>query len=213
MARTKSITDAGTGRGADQQALNREGWLTEMAAQLEPCFRGFDLGDYRVTCGWPSSNGLGAKTKTVGQCFGPESSAGKTFELFISPLLAEPVEVGGTLAHEMAHVAAGIKAAHGKRFVAVCRHVGLTRGKPRQVSPGDALEERIRRLAEGLGPYPHAAIQPKLKCREKKITSVRLECPECGCKFSLAVKYLAEPGLPTCGCGTPMRLADPEEGE
>ncbi len=186
---------------------NREGWLTELSRMLQPTFRGFGLPAFRVTCGWPASNAFGG---TIGQCFGPESSSGKTFELFISPLLAAPVEVGGTLCHEMAHVAAGMKAAHGKGFVKVCRHVGLTAGRPKQASPGPALADHIAALADRLGPYPHARMQPKCKRIERARSSTLVVCPRCECRFSIGLKWLKASGMPTCGCGEPMQLAEPE---
>ncbi len=76
--------------------MNREGWLTEVAKQMEPIFSGYKLPAYRVTCGWPCKNALGARTKRVGECHGVASSTGGNFELFISPLLADPLEVSGT---------------------------------------------------------------------------------------------------------------------
>src|SRR5262245_3291211 len=121
---------------------NREGWLTEVASQVEPFFVGFKLDPYRVTCGWPSRNGLGRRMRRVGECHGSKSSKAGIHEIFISPLLDKPLEVAGTLCHELAHAAAGIDAAHGKDFVKVCKHVGLTRGKPTSVMPGERLNAR-----------------------------------------------------------------------
>jgi len=80
--------------------VNREAWLSAVATALQPFFPGAEFAPYRVTMGWPVSNGLGRRRRTVGQCFGAESSKDKVFELFISPLLDDPVEVAGTLAHE-----------------------------------------------------------------------------------------------------------------
>lgn len=188
--------------GEARRELNREAWLTEVGVQIQPYFKGYKLSPWKVTCGWPSRAAL-SKNKIVGQCFGAESSAAGVFELFVSPLLEEPNEVAGTLAHEMAHVAAGIKAAHGPVFKKVCLYVGLTKGKPTSASPGGAFEEAVRRIVEKVGPYPHRKMIPTV--RESKVpTSVRIECERCGCCATMSLKWIGQAGLPTCACGGKM---------
>ena len=189
--------------------MNREQWLTDVAKQAEPFFRGFKLPPYHVTCGWPLSGGMGNRRRVVGQCFGVESSPVGTCQVFISPLLDKPLEVAGTLLHEMAHVAAGSKAKHGKWFVKVCTHVGLTKGKPTSVMPGERLNEALTKIVDRQGKYPHVAIQPVLKKIEKASSVVGLVC-ECGCRVTISLKWLEEAGLPTCGCGEPMTLKEKE---
>lgn len=187
---------------------NREEWLSELARRTEPLFVGFAVAPYRVTCGWPSSGGL-SRRRVVGECHGSASSRDGKFELFISPVLDDPAEVAGTLAHEMAHVVAGIKAQHGKEFVAVCVAVGLTKGSPRQVMPGEELAYNLSRIVERLGKYPHAAIVPIMVAKPKKPpTSISLGCAACGCKVRMAVRWVATSGVPTCGCGTEMTLSE-----
>lgn len=183
--------------------INREGWLTEMAKRSEPLFSGFKLAAYRVTCGWPVSGGIAIKKRTVGQCFCSTVSKGKVHEIFISPLLETVEDVAGTLLHEMAHVAAGIPAGHGGRFTKVCRQVGLVKGKPTNAMPGDALAERLLKLAEPLGKYPHTAIVPRIKEKKIKPPPIKLEC-DCGCKVSMTFKDAQTFALPTCGCGIPF---------
>ncbi len=80
------------------KATNREGWLTELAAQVRPIFTGFEIGPYRVSCGWPSERALGKKSRVIGQCFACRVSKGGIFEMFISPLLEKPIEVAGVQA-------------------------------------------------------------------------------------------------------------------
>lgn len=191
--------------------LNRESWLTEMARQIEPVFRGFRVPSYRVTCGWPSISAISGRNQRIGECHGPKTSKAGVFELFISPVLEKPLDVAGTVAHEMCHVVAGIDAKHGKGFTRVAQHVGLTKGKPRSAGPGEKLAERLLKVAEGLGPYPHAAIVPTVK-EKKPPTSVGLECSGCGCRVTISLKWLAEAGKPVCGCGELFGMRD-EEGE
>lgn len=181
--------------------MNREAWLTDMAKQVEPLFSQFKLDPYRVSCGWPSCKGLAGRGRVVGECTAKEASKGKVCEIFISPLLDQPLEVAGTLCHEIAHVAAGVYAQHGKEFVRVCRAVGLTKGKPTTIMPGDRLNARLSKLIETQGEYPHQCIQPVLRKVEKISTTARLMCEVCGCRLSMSLKWLESAGPPLCGCG------------
>jgi hypothetical protein len=181
--------------------MNREQWLTDMALQVRPLFSAFRIDPYRVSCGWPSSKGLAGRGGVVGECTGKEASQGGVYEIFISPLLDKPLEVAGTLCHELAHVAAGVGAQHGKEFVRVCKYVGLTKGKPTHVMPGDRLNDRLSKLIDIQGAYPHQRIQPILRRVERTSTTARLLCTVCGCRLSMSFKWLESVGMPRCGCG------------
>lgn len=186
--------------------MNREHWLTEMAKRIEPIFIGFSLKPYRVTCGWPCQRGLARRGRVVGECHPAESSAEGLHEIFISPTLAKGLDVAGTLCHEMAHVVAGMAAQHGKEFVAVCRHVGLTKGRPTSVMPGDSLNGKLDKIIEDLGDYPHAALIPAKTKIERNPTVLGLTCGGCGCRVTISIKWLVEAGYPTCACGTEFAL-------
>lgn len=159
---------------------------------------------FRLTMGWPVSRGKPGKTQVIGECHALESSTGGVHELFISPVIDEPLKVAGVVCHEMAHVAAGIKAGHAKDFVKICRHVGLTSGKPTHVMPGEKLNESLQKILKTLGPYPHKAM--KLVAAEKKPSpGVTLRC-ECGFRCSTSRKWVDEVGIPICACG--MKLEE-----
>ncbi len=189
--------------------MNREGWLTELAKRVEPVFATFKMDPYRVSCGWPSCKGLAGKGRVVGECTAKEASKAQVCEIFISPLLDKPLEVAGTLCHELAHVAAGVYAQHGKDFVRVCKHVGLSKGKPTTVMPGDRLNDRLARIIEVQGAYPHQRIQPVLRRVERSNTTAKLVCTGCGCRLYMSRKWLENAGLPRCGCGG--EVVDAEE--
>lgn len=183
--------------------FNREGWLTELSSRIQDVFKGFNLAPYRLTCGWPCRNGLGRRTRTVGECH--YAQPGKYNEIFISPLLSDSLEVAGTALHEMAHVAAGPGSRHGPKYVRVARHVGLTKGKPANAMPGDLLNDKLRRVIESLGPYPHKGMFPVVEKVEKKASAVTpLQCKACGCTVTISFKWLGASGAPTCGCGGEM---------
>lgn len=182
--------------------MNREQWLTEVSKAVEPLFTAhFKLPPYRVTCGWPCKGALARKAPRVGECHGIESSRGGVFEIFISPMLAEPLEVAGTVCHELAHVAAGVKAAHGKYFKAVCRHVGITKGRPTSAMPDERLNDKLRKIIEVQGEYPHKALVPVMTKIVKASSTVVLICKECECKVSMGRKWFDEVGPPVCACG------------
>lgn len=185
--------------------MNREQWLTEVAKQSEALFKGFKLEPYRLTCGWPSRHGLGKKNRVIGECHALESSKGGTHEIFISPLIEDSLQAAGVMCHELAHVAAGVKAGHKGQFVKVCNHVGLTKGKPTHIMPGQTLSERLQKIIDKTGQYPHKALVPALRI-VKSPSSFTLECAECGCKVSMTPKWLEEAGAPTCACGGSMEL-------
>lgn len=195
-----------------KEIINREHWLTELATMIEPLFRGYKLGSYKVTCGWPTRGGVGLQKRVVGQCHGSHTSTGGYHELFISPVLDKVDDVAGTLCHEMAHVAAGVEAAHGPLFAKVCKHVGLTKGKPTQAMPGHMLNDILVKYAHKLGEYPHKAIVPAVKTVIKAKKDTTLVCPDCGCKIRISHKWLAVSGNPQCGCGIPMVELEEDKG-
>lgn len=133
----------------------REGWLRAAVGLLTPRLE--EAGatmpeDWAVSVGWPRGK------KAIGQCWPPETTDDeKTTHMFVSPKLGDPVVVLATLLHEMVH--AGVGCSHGHRgpFRTIARAVGLE-GKMTSTSAGEELMEHLRRLADRLGPYPHAAI-------------------------------------------------------
>lgn len=199
--------------------LNREQWLTEMARRIEPLFDGFKIGEYRVTCGWPHKFAIASKHLRVGECHYPRKRSGDdtveagVHEIFISPLRDDSLEVAGILTHELTHVVAGFGAGHGKDFTKIGKHVGLTHGKPTSLMPGEALNDRLRGYVETMGGYPHKAIVPTLRRKEKNYKEVPLVCGNCSCVVRMSRKWLEEAGLPTCCCGTEFIEKPPKENK
>ncbi len=190
--------------------IYREAWLTELALRIKErgLLEHYQPDPFKVTCGWPSKKALGKGSRVVGECFAPEVSKAGLCELFISPLLADPLEVAGTLMHEMCHVIASVKAKHGKVFKEVCDTIGLTQGKPATVMPGNLLNNKLLTLIHELPDYPHKALEPTQR-QVKPRGSNSLVCPGCGCKITMSSKWVEQSGYPTCGCGLPF---EPGEG-
>jgi hypothetical protein len=139
---------------------SREDWLGRMVDALRPTFaeHGHPLPErIRVSCGWPSRSALSGKAQRIGEAWSQLCSADGAHETFLSPVLADPVEVGAVLVHELVHHAVGVQAGHKGPFRTLALAVGLT-GPMRATSAGEALRVRLHALAEELGPYPHATL-------------------------------------------------------
>jgi len=195
-----------------EKSLNREGWLMEVSAYLRSVvFKDWKIVPFRVTCGWPSKHASSAKGRRVGECHGARLSKDGHHEIFISPVLDNPLEVTGVLCHELAHVAAGVDAQHGKEFLRVCRQVGLDKGKPGSVMPGERLNKRLDEFLKSVPVYPHSALlTPAKTTLARPAVSIKLVCQECACSIRIAKKDFERVGAPVCGCCaiSPKRMAE-----
>lgn len=156
---------------------------------------------YRVACGFPIGY-RGSRTGKValGQAFDPSISADGTFEVFINPILDKPLDVLAVLAHELAHVWAGIQCGHRGEFARVARGIDLV-GPLTSTSAGSWLSAELADIAQILGPYPHAKVDPN--ARKKQGTRLlKLQCDFC--KWTARVSALqanrlhAESECPVC---------------
>jgi hypothetical protein len=186
------------------QKITREVWLTKAAAKLTPRVQraGFEMpANCRYTCGFPSTGGLARKRRTIGQCWDKGCSKDETFEILVSPTLDDTVEVLATLLHEMIHAAVGLKCRHSGDFRKCAKAVGLE-GKMTATVAGEELRADLMKLADSLGPYPHARLNGRDHSGPKKQTTrlFKCECGECGYVIRTTRKWI-ETGLPTCHCG------------
>lgn len=183
---------------------NREQWLTEICLALEPLFaaKGYGLKSkpYRITCGWPCRFATSITQRRVGECHSIESSAGGVSEIFISPAIADSLEVAGVVCHELIHVAVGNKAGHKGPFKAAMKYIGLG-GKPTCAMPGADLNDTIRKILKSVGNYPHSPLKGIPKLAAKSSSVVKLECPDCGCIVRMSKKWLTDAAEPVCACG------------
>jgi hypothetical protein len=198
----------------------REEWLLSLTDSLRPYFTqaGYTIPDsLYVSCGWPSTRALSTKKRRIGECWAHNATADGIHQIFISPVLADPLEVAETLVHELGHAAVGVDAKHGPVFKSFCKSIGLS-GKPTATFAGPALVDLLKALVEPLGAYPNSRLD-KVQGPEKKQTTrmLKLQCP--------AVDNHAEPyilrgsrksiseGLPVCPCGTEMVAEEPESDD
>lgn len=161
--------------------LNREDWLNKLAAKIQPWLDEINQAvvfPFRITCGWPSSGGLSTRpNRTIGQCWATETSTDDHAEIFISPVLDDPVEVAATVAHELLH-ASGLKG-HRRNFAAAAGRIGLE-GPATGTVAGDAFKQRIHGVLEALGPYPHARIDYTKDTKKTQTTRLlKVTCLTC----------------------------------
>ena len=191
-------------------APNREAWLGAAVEILRPTMAKIgELPKLRVACGFPSPGGLARRRRTVGQCWSPKFSADGTVEIFVSPTLADGLEVLDTLIHELLHAVVGTEHGHKGPFKRAMRRVGLV-GRPTATRLGDELPTLIRgRILPDLGSYPHASLTPILAEKIQSSRGIKAMCEGCGYTVRLTRKWIAiGPPLcpdPNCFCrGEPL---------
>ena len=190
----------------------REAWYEAAVKELSDRVfgpAGFQLPKTRVGCGWP----IGNRHKIAGQCFDPENSGDKTYEIFISPIEADPIKVLSTLVHELCHTVAGIDAGHKKPFIEVAKTVGLDRPWT-HTTPNYDLEMVLQQIDAALGNYPHAELgmAPK-KEKAQGTRMLKVKCPQCEYIVRVTKKWLTEVGAPLCPTHKVPFEADPPAEE
>lgn len=189
----------------------REQWLNAGVLLLTPLFERLKRKvpkKLRVSCGFPSRNAFGRR-QADGECWSDKASAGKVFEIFISPILNKPVDVLDCLTHELVHATVGLEHKHGGDFKKVALAIGLE-GKMTSASAGKALLKELRVMADSLGAYPHDKLDQMTNGKKKEgCRLLPASCPSCGYKIRVTRKWL-EVGLPTCPCGEDFVEGDGE---
>lgn len=194
----------------------REQWLEAAVGLMAPHFRRNGYKDFpkvRVSCGWPSSRGLGGKKIAVGECWDKSSAEDSIAQIFVSPRIKKYSDVLPVLAHEVVHAVVGNTAKHGKVFKKCALAIGLE-GKMTATIPGERfLAEAKHWVEQSLGEYPHSQLNPKGRPTKKQTTRmVKCECEACGYSLRTSRKWLDAAGAPLCPCNEqPMKYEIPDE--
>jgi hypothetical protein len=184
----------------------REEWLGRLVDALRPTFaeNGYPLPErIRVSCGWPSRSALSRKAMRIGEAWSHRCSGDGAHETFLSPVLADPIDVAAVLVHELVHHAVGVEHGHKGPFRKLAVAVGLT-GRMTATTAGDALRGRLHALAEELGPYPHAVLTGGDGRKKQSTRMLKVACDACGCIVRMTRQWLDTVGAPTCACGGAM---------
>lgn len=192
--------------------MTREEWLEKLVDQFRPMFGRDGINPIpdrlRISCGWPSIGGTRKKKRVLGECFTMTASAGGTNEIFVSPLLDDPIIVGATALHECIHASDNCASKHKGYFVATAKQLGLL--KPWTAThPSDGLASDLRVLISRIGDYPHAGLTGEIadKSGPKKqgTRMIKVTCPNQNCGYTCrTTKKWLEIGVPTCPCGEQM---------
>ena len=178
-----------------ENKTTRELWLQNAVDLVSPIFKnkGYTIPKVQVSCGFPST---GNKSKHVGQCWGKSSTNDGTNQLFISPVLDEPVQVLDTLVHELVHAVDDCMHHHGPEFKKIATDVGL-QGLMREASAGPWLLEQLTTISRQLGKYPHSKINLAHSSSKKTGPRPRAKCKKCGYEVTPLKKWL-HMGPPLC---------------
>lgn len=157
--------------------MNREDWLTTAAQEAAPLLEmaGHPLPRVRITCGFPSTF---RRSGALGECWSDKASGDGTYEVLISPTVADSAHVFAVL---LAQLCLASKA----------DPLGLGLDASGALSDGRWLD-----LIAELGAYPHAAIT----VGERPVQTTRMlkaVCPDCKYHVRLTAKW-ARVGMPIC---------------
>jgi hypothetical protein len=174
----------------------REQWLTAAIDEVRPMFQaeGLSLASrIRVTCGFPAHH---ARSGRVGECHASAASADQTYEILISPVLADPDRVFDVLIHELCHTLPGCMG-HGLTFAAAAHAMSLqaVNSDWKATVQASDFQAKYGIIIESLGAYPHAALAVASKVQSTRM--LKAACPHCGYTIRLTKKW-ADIGLPTC---------------
>ncbi len=181
----------------------REEWLESAVTLMTPLFKsaGYEVPKVRVACGWPSTRGLSAKKRCLGEAWCKTASSDGVAQVFISPWLDTPVDPYGVLpvlVHEVVHAVVGNSEGHNKVFGKCARAVGLE-GKLTSTVAGDTLLEACEQWTKKLGDYPHCKLnQNKRPVKKQTTRMIKCTCEECGYVVRTSKKWILEVGAPCC---------------
>lgn len=184
----------------------REDWLTAAVSELKPFFQlnGVSISDkIRVSCALPS-NAKRTNFKSVGECFPNTNSADAHFEIFISPVLADPIKVFETLIAMLCHTANGALN-HGKPYQKIADAMlllpnGTQSARYKSVTHGDAFVQAYKQIIDSLGVYAHAELSASVG-KKQSTRMLKCVCPSCGYTVRLTAKWAFKQGnlnLPLC---------------
>lgn len=138
---------------------NREEWLLAAQAVISRWFQeiGYTLPEIRISVGF--KDGTKQESHTVVGCTYPGDWADDgLYQVYMSPITADVMEVLDTLVHENVHVLLECRYGHSRPFQKIAHKIGLT-GKMIESVAGPELHDRLGELAARLGDYPHSALR------------------------------------------------------
>jgi hypothetical protein len=150
-------------RNEDRPLIHKyaEVWLNEAVELLRPDFAeaGYEIPPVHLSVGF-STDGYKptAKKNTIAVCHAKCMTVDGINEIFISPIVYEPVDVLSLLVHELVHAIDDCKSGHGEGFQKIS--VALKCGDNLSVPNMEFREQvqKYRTIADKLGRYPRSGV-------------------------------------------------------
>lgn len=197
--------------------MNREAWLTAAAESMRPWFAEHDMdlpATIAASCGWPARGGLARRKKVIGECWKTTVSPEGVSQIFINPMLSDPIEVLATLVHELIHAWDNCEHGHRRVFSRAAEKLGLE-APWTNTTPGEELRERLAGLVERHGPYPHQGMTPTPKDKTQSTRMLKVICAvpvvegEGVYGIRMTRTWIDDVGTPICPChNQQMELVD-----
>jgi len=151
-----------------------------------------------ISVGIPSYANRMKKSEMRGECWPEKSTKSGRCSIFISPVLDDPVEVLGTLLHNLIHASVGVDAGHTHPFAIIAEKLGFSPPWKTAEVPdeGSALAHKLQGIIKKLGLFPHSPLQTSINpAHTKQKTKLRkYVCNKCG----MIVRISAKVGMITC---------------
>lgn len=186
--------------------MNRETWLENAVEEVSVLLAevGVIVPQVRVAAGWPSRGGTSLKKRVLGECWKPEVAEDGISQIFLNPMMVNPVDILGVLIHEVIHAWDRGQNGHKGPFVQAAKDVGLT-GPWTATGVSEELHPKLVKIAEFLGDYPHSRLTPSVERKVQTTRMLKVQCPNCDYTVRTTAKWL-EVGLPSCPEGDEMEI-------
>ena len=178
-------------------AKTREAWLLEVANGMASWFDdlGFPLPEFQISSGFPSAGRRGTATAEAWQ----EDDKG-SYRILVRPDRQDAYKLTGAIAHQFAHMAAGVRPAPGRHLF---RHIAISiglRGRATEAAPGRLFRELVEPIIAKAGPLPEPFVGPPKDARKakQKTRLIKVSCRQCGYVARVSRKWLDALGEPHC---------------
>jgi len=168
--------------------MNREQWLNNAMASFALIINGnssngLPMDKIKVSCSLTTG-----RKKKLSETINAKHSADGTFNILISPTIADPIEVCKQLAIQLVNVATNDS---NSDFIRICNALSFE-----NTLPDTQFAITFGELIAELGDYPHAEVSlPDSATQSTRL--IMAYCPKCGMKIRLTQKWISH-GLPIC---------------
>jgi len=168
--------------------MNREQWLNNAMSAFALIVNGnssnqLPMDKIKVSCSLTTG-----RKKKPSETIHAKHSADGTFNILISPTIADPIEVCKQLAVQLVNVAT---ADSNSDFLRICNALQFT-----NTIPDTEFVIAFGELIGELGDYPHAEVLlPDNATQSTRL--LKASCPKCGMTIRLTQKWVKH-GLPIC---------------